>query len=168
VHVAAKDLGTGKEQTIKITASSGLSEAEIQKMVKEAEMNKAEDEKRKNLVNTKNTLDGMIYSVEKTMKEQAEKIDASTKDNLGKSLEAAKKALESNDEATMKKATEDLTTASNAMAELLYKNASPQRAQETAGAQSETNANNGGADHSASDAKANKGDDVIDADFKEI
>jgi molecular chaperone DnaK len=63
-------------------------------MVKEAEMNKAEDEKRKNLVNTKNTLDGMIYSVEKTMKEQAEKIDASTKDNLGKSLEAAKKAAQ--------------------------------------------------------------------------
>ena len=76
VHVGAKDLGTGKEQSIRITASSGLSEDEIKRMQKEAEAHQAEDEKRKQLVNARNTLDGLIYTIEKTVKENGEKIEA--------------------------------------------------------------------------------------------
>src|SRR5438045_3202702 len=76
VHVGAKDLGTGKEQSIRITASSGLSEDEIKRMQKEAESHRAEDEQRKQVVNARNTLDGLIYSLEKTLKDNGDKIDA--------------------------------------------------------------------------------------------
>lgn len=163
VHVGAKDLGTGKEQAIKITASSGLSEDEIKRMQKEAEAHKAEDEKRKAIVNARNTLDGLIYSVEKTVKEHGEKVDAPTKDGINKALEEAKKVLDSKDEAVLKKATDDLTTASNKMAEIMYKNAAPSganTAEQQAGASSEQ------AQAGAQGSK--KDDDVIDADFKEV
>src|SRR5262249_10016754 len=99
VHVGAKDLGTGKEQSIRITASSGLSEDEIKRMQKEAEAHRAEDEKRKELVNARNTLDGLIYTIEKTTKEHGDKISADIKKQVDDALVEARKHLDSKDAA---------------------------------------------------------------------
>ncbi len=170
VHVGAKDLGTGKEQSIKITASSGLSEEEIKRMQREAEEHRAEDEKRKELVNARNTLDGLVYTIEKTIKENGEKISAESKKAVEEAVIEARKALDSNDLETLQKATETLTKASNKMAEEMYKNAAPQ-----GGASGEhAGANGNGASQeqagaSGGEKKAGgKDDDVIDADFKEV
>ncbi len=95
MHVSAKDLGTGKEQSIRITASGGLSEDEIKRMQKEAETHRAEDERRKELVNARNTLDGLIYTIEKTVKENGEKIEAGTKKEVEDALVEARKHLDS-------------------------------------------------------------------------
>lgn len=169
VHVGAKDLGTGKEQSIRITASGGLSEDEIKRMQKEAEAHRAEDDKRKEVVNAHNTLDGLIYTIEKTLKENGEKIDAAAKTEVEAALVEARKNLESKDIAVLQKATEQLTTASNKMAEQMYK---------TAGAGAQAGANgNGSAQNGAGHAHDSQGgaksdgkksDDVIDADFKEV
>ncbi len=166
VHVGAKDLGTGKEQSIRITASSGLSEEEIKKMQKEAETHRAEDEKRKELVNARNTLDGLIYSIEKTLKENGEKIAADTKKQVEEALVEARKHLDSKDVAQLQKATENLTAASNKMAEQMYKTAGAQAggpSPETEGA----HAHQAGASGS-NNKDGKKDDDVIDADYKEV
>lgn len=126
VSVSAKDLGTGKEQAIKITSSSGLSESEIQRMTKEAEAHKDEDEKRKNLVNAKNTLDGLIYNINKTVTEHGDKVDQETRDAVTAALDQARKAVNSKDETELKQATETLMQASNKMAEVMYKAANTQ------------------------------------------
>ncbi len=167
VHVGAKDLGTGKEQSIRITASGGLSEEEIKKMQKEAEAHRADDEKRKELVNARNTLDGLIYTIEKTIKENSEKIAADTKKSVEEALVEARKHLDSKDLEELKKATETLTSASNKMAEQMYQAAGPQPgASAAAGAHAHQES---ASDHKSS-AGANKpgGDEVIDADYKEV
>jgi molecular chaperone DnaK len=160
VHVGAKDLGTGKEQSIRITASGGLSDEEIKKMQKEAEAHRDEDEKRKQVVNARNTLDGLIYTIEKTVKENSEKISADVKTSVEEALVEARKHLDSKDLNELQAATEKLTAASNKMAEQMYKTAGPQPGAE--GAQA----------HSANEqghAKKDKdGEDVIDADYKEV
>lgn len=161
VHVGAKDLGTGKEQSIKITASGGLSEAEIKRMQQEAEDNKAEDEKRKQVVNGRNTLDGLIYTIEKTLKENGDKIDPAEKSKVEEALVEARKHLDSQDVDTLTKATEQLTAASNKMAEQMYKNA------QASGAGANGSAA-GGPSEGEKTAKDDKKDDVIDADFKEV
>ncbi|MBL7715667.1 MAG: molecular chaperone DnaK [Bdellovibrionales bacterium] len=167
VHVGAKDLGTGKEQSIKITASSGLSKEEIERMKKEADMHRADDEKRKEVVNARNTLDGLIYTIEKTLKENGEKIDADSKKSVEEALVEARKHLDSQDAAVLQKATEQLTAASNKMAEQMYKTAGPNG---PAGAQT-TDADpsqqaSGGT--TGNGGKSKKDDDVIDADYKEV
>jgi molecular chaperone DnaK len=160
VHVSAKDQGTGKEQSIRITASGGLTEEEIKRMQKEAETHRAEDEKRKELVNARNTLDGLIYTIEKTLKESGDKIDADNKKKVEEALVEARKHLDSKDLAELQKATEQLTQASNKMAEQIYKTAGAQNAGAQPGA---------GADASDQTQKQEKsGEDVIDADFKEV
>jgi molecular chaperone DnaK len=175
VHVAAKDLGTGKEQSIRITASGGLSEDEIKRMTKEAEAHKAEDEKRKATVNARNTLDGLIYTCEKTIKENGDKIDAAAKKSVEDAIIEARKKLDSNDADELQKATEQLTSASNKMAEQMYKTAGSQTG--GPGADAETNqsynanaqGHAGAAGGNAKDGtKGSNGDDVIDADFKEV
>lgn len=166
VNVSAKDLGTGKEQSIKITASSGLSEEEIKRMQREAEEHRAEDEKRKQVVNARNTLDGLVYSIEKTLKESGDKVPAEEKAKVEAAVAEAKKFVTSNELSEIEKATQELTTASNKMAEILYKNAQASGAQPGAdmnGAQA------GGADAGAGSSEKKKdGDDVIDADYKEV
>ena len=162
VHVGAKDLGTGKEQSIKITSSSGLTEEEIKKMQRDAEEHKADDEKRKQLVNARNTLDGLIYSIEKTVKESADKIPAEEKEKVEAALTEARKFTTSTELSEIEKATETLTTASNKMAEILYAKAGPAAGAE-AGAQAGADAHAG--NHSES---AKKEEDVIDADFKQV
>ncbi|MGE4232237.1 MAG: molecular chaperone DnaK [Bacteriovoracia bacterium] len=165
VHVAAKDLGTGKEQTIRITASSGLSEADIQKMVKEAEVNRAEDEKRKAVVNARNNLDGLVYSLEKTLKENGDKVEAQTKADVEKAMVEAKKVLETGkEESEFKKAFDDLSLVSNKMAEELYKKTSASGTGSGGGGGSTDGS--GGAE--PSDKNKGSKDDVIDADFKEV
>jgi len=168
VHVGAKDLGTGKEQSIRITASSGLSEEEIKRMQKEAEAHKAEDEKRKEVVNARNTLDGLIYTIEKTLKENGEKISADVKKQVEDAVGEARKFIDSKDVAELQKATEQLTAASNKMAEQMYKTAGPETTGPGAGAEAHNAHDQGFAQGDGAKKKDDKGDDVIDADFKEV
>ncbi len=163
VNVSAKDLGTNKEHSIRITASGGLSDAEVDRMKREAEEHKAEDEKLKAVVEARNGLDGLIYTIEKTVKDHGEKVDPAEKAKVEEALVEARKKLTSEDVAELKKATEDLTQASNKMAEDMYKNAG-NAASNGAGPQA-GDAKEEGA--STSDAKKGK-DDVIDADYKEV
>lgn len=167
VHVSAKDLGTNKEQSIRITAGSGLNEEEIQRMVKEAEAHRGDDEKRKNLVNARNTLDGLIYTIEKTVKEHGDKVEAALKTDVEKALTDAKAVLESKDEAALKDATEKLTTASNKMAEVIYKATGGATAPNGEAQGSSGSAAGGNTSQESTKASSDK-DDVIDADFKEV
>ena len=162
LHVSAKDLGTGKEQSIKITASSGLSEDEIKKMQQDAELHADEDQKRKELVEAKNQADSLIYATEKSLKELGDKVDNETKANVEKEIESLKKVIEKGDDVDvdeLKKGIESLTQASHKLAEIMYSQAS----QGQPGAGPEPGA--GGPDEGA----AGKPDeDVVDADFEEV
>ena len=130
VHVSAKDLGTGKEQSIKITASSGLSEEEIKNMVKDAEVHAEEDKTRKEAAEARNQLDSLVYSTEKSLKEYGDDLDAEVKSGIEAALEKAKKALEGDDAAAMRAAAEELNQASHKLAEAMYAKASQQQAQQ--------------------------------------
>lgn len=162
VNVAAKDLGTGKEQSIKITPSSGLTEEEIKRMQREAEENRASDEKRKETVNARNGLDSMIYTIEKTLKESGDKVEASIKTELEAAVVEAKTKLDSQDADELKKATEALTVVANKMAEQLYKNTGAQQGQP------DGQAGDAGAAGDGATQGNGKKDDAIDADFKEV
>ncbi len=171
VNVSAKDLGTGKEQSIRITASGGLTEEEINRMKSEAEEHKAEDEKKKKVVDGRNALDSLVYTIEKTIKENSDKIDATEKKNVEEALVEAKKHLNSEDFDELQKATENLTKASNKMAEQLYKSNEAGGAPGATGGPSATSEGKASADSSSSDnqeEKKGKDDDVIDADYKEV
>lgn len=122
LHVSAKDIGTGKEQSIKITASSGLSEEEIKRMMRDAESHAAEDRRKKELAEARNHADTLIYSVEKSLKDYGDKLSENEKRDVETALEKCKKAKESsNDPAEIKTATEELTKASHKIAEHVYK-----------------------------------------------
>lgn len=163
VHVSAKDLGTGKEQHIQITSSSGLSEEEIDRMVKDAEANAAADKEKREAVDAKNEADSLVYQTEKTLKEVGDKISAADKQKIEDSCAALKKAIESGDTADIKAKSEELKQASYKMAEEMYKQ---QGAQGTAGAQPGADAGNAGADANAgNDSKFNKGK-ADDVDFE--
>ncbi|MFH1033126.1 MAG: molecular chaperone DnaK [Pseudomonadota bacterium] len=153
VHVSAKDLGTGKEQSIQITASSGLSEAEIQQLIKDAEMHADDDKKKRELVETRNQADSLSYSVEKNLKEMGDKVEPTLKAEVEAKVAEVRKALEGEDKAAIDQAVAELTTVSHKMAEALY-SASTQ--QQQAGDQEQPS------------AKAKGGDDVVDADFEEV
>ncbi len=159
LHVSAKDKGTGKEQSIKITASSGLSEEEIERMKKDAELHAEEDKKRKALVEAKNNADSMIHMTEKSLTELADKVDAETRGNVEKAIEELKKTVEGDDTEAIKAATEKLSQASHKLAELMY-------AQNNAQAGDAGAAGAAGSD-SSSDNKGDD-DDVVDADFEEV
>ncbi|MBI2350062.1 MAG: molecular chaperone DnaK [Deltaproteobacteria bacterium] len=161
-HVSAKDLGTGKEQSIKITASSGLSEEEIKGMVKDAEAHAAEDKNRKEVVEARNHLDSLIYSTEKSLKEYSGELEAGVKQNIEAELEKAKKALESEDTQTIRSATDELSRSSHKLAEAIYAKASQQQSS----TQQESSA--GQKDGRATDGEGKKKEDVVDADFTEV
>ncbi|BCB97184.1 chaperone protein DnaK [Dissulfurispira thermophila] len=130
LHVSAKDLGTGKEQSIKITASSGLTEEEIKRMMRDAEEHAAEDRRKKELAEARNNADTLIYSVEKSVKEYGDKLTEAEKKDIETALEKCKKAKDaSSDASEIKAAIEELTKASHKIAEHVYK-----AAQEHAGA----------------------------------
>ena len=125
VNVSAKDLGTNKEQKITITASTNLSEEEIDKAVKEAEQFAEEDKKKREVIDNRNMLDGMIMNVEKVVKENADKLSEEDKTKLNNACEEAKKHLTSEDNEELKKAVEDLTAVSNEVFSKMYANANP-------------------------------------------
>jgi len=125
LHVSAKDLGTGREQKIQITASSGLNEEEIQKMVRESEQNAEEDQKRKQEVESRNRLDSLIYSTQKLLEDNKEKVGETHRTDLEKAISEAKKALEGGSREAMDNAFDQLTKASHRLAEEIYRAASP-------------------------------------------
>ena len=165
VHVNAKDLGTGKEQSIQITASSGLSEEEIQDMVRDAESHAEEDQKKKARIEAHNQLDALVYSTEKSLAEHKDATDAETVGNIEAALEKAKKALEGDDTEAMQAATEELTQASHKLAEAMYAKAAKEQA-EAQGTQAAPGEGPTGPGAGSSQAKGN--DDVVDADFEEV
>jgi len=134
LNVNAKDLGTGKEQAIRITPSSGLSEDEIKKMQKDAEIHAEEDKKKKEKIETKNHADTLVYSTEKALKEFGDKVDAETKKKIEEKLEELKKVMFVDDSDTTKKALEELNEASMKLGEAMYKASAEKQAETQAGA----------------------------------
>ena len=161
VNGSAKDLGTGKEQSIQITASSGLSDADIEKLVKEAEAHAADDKKKQDLISARNQADGLIYGTEKSIKDLGDKLDAALKSDIEGKIASLKTLMEGEDVEAIKKATEELAQASHKLAEQLYSQAQGQQpGADAAGA--------AGAQPGAGAAGGKKADDdVIDADFTE-
>jgi molecular chaperone DnaK len=159
LHVGAKDKGTGKENKITIKANSGLSEDEIQKMVKDAELNAAEDKKKLEIVQAKNQGDGMVHSVRKSLTEYGDKLDAGEKDKIEAAIKDVEEALKGEDKDDIEAKTNALMTASQKLGEKMY--ADMQAAQGAAGAE--------GAAGAAPGAEAKPADDnVVDAEFKEV
>jgi molecular chaperone DnaK len=154
VNVSAKDLGTGKEQRITITSSSGLSEEEIQKMVKDAERFAEEDKKKKEEVDTRNNADSMVYQAEKTLKDVGDKLSEEDKSKIQKEIDNVKKALGGNDLETIKKSTDDLTKAFYDVSSKIYNQAGPQGEATGKGQQ-------GHQGHS-------QDENVVDADYKVV
>lgn len=162
VHVSAKDLGTGKEQSIKITASSGLTEAEIQKLVREAEAHGEEDKKKRELIEARNQADSMAYSAEKNVKEFGDKIDAAEKARIEDAIARVRKAIEGDDINAIKSAQEELTNASHKLAEAMYAKASASQAGAGAGAGAH------GGPSGEQPGAGKKDEDVVDADFEDV
>ncbi|WP_147634723.1 molecular chaperone DnaK [Treponema pectinovorum] len=162
VHVSAKDLGTGKEQHIQITSSSGLSKEEIDRMVKDAEAHADEDKKQREAIDVKNEADSLIYSTEKSLKDLGDKVSAADKQNVEEGIAELKKAVESNNTEDIKAKTEALKQSSYKIAEEVYKQ------QQSAGAganSSSSGANNSaGADAGSSANSSNSGFDKGTAD----
>ncbi len=156
VSVSAKDMGTGKEQSIKITASSGLSEEEIDSLIKDAEIHADEDKKKRELIDARNMADSMIYSTEKSVKEVGDKLDDATKENITQAIDNLKKAAEGEDTEEIKRLTEELTQASHKLAETMYANASQDQGQDAGAAGPE------------SAEGPSQEEDVVDADFEEV
>jgi molecular chaperone DnaK len=156
VHVSAKDLATQKEQSIKITASSGLSKEEVEKLVRDAQSHTEEDKKRRKAAEAKNQGDNLLYQTEKNLKEHGDKISAEDRTKIEEAVTGLKKAMEGTDPDAIESATQTLTTASHKLAEEMYKKAS---ASATAGAgPSGTESPNG----------AKTDEKVVDAEFEEV
>jgi molecular chaperone DnaK len=162
VNVSAKDLGTGKEQKITITASSGLDDKAIERMVKDAEAHSEEDKRRRQQVEARNRLDSLVYSTEKTYEENKEKLGAAEKGELEEALAEAKKALEQEDLSTLERAAERLTAASHKLAEAMYRQAP---GAEAGGQGPGGGAGPGGAGGQPSGATS---DEVIDAEYVDV
>ena len=163
VHVSAKDLGTGKEQRITITAPTKLSEEEINRMVKDAEKFAEADKKKKEEIEVRNQAETLVYSTEKSLKEFGDKVSAADKENIEKKAAQLKEDLKGADAEKIKKSTEDLTQASHKLAEAVYKaQAAQQQAQQAGASQGqEENAQQG-----KPEAEDGKKEDVVDAEYK--
>jgi len=160
VHVSAKDMATQKEQSIKITASSGLSKEEVEQLVKEAQSHTEEDKKKRELVELKNQADTLIYSTEKNLTEHGDKIDPAEKTKITEAVDSLKKAIEGTDSEAIKTATQNLTTASHKLAEEMYKKAS------TDGQTGGPGAGTGPEQPTEGGAEGNE--KVVDAEFEEV
>ena len=155
LNVSAKDKATGKEQAIKITASSGLSEEEIERMVKEAESHAEEDKKKKELIETKNRADSLVYSTQKSLADFADKVTEDEKKSIEEAIDATKKAIESGTKEEIEKAMEELAKKSHKLAEEAYKKA-----------QAEGTAQQGDASQQQGEAKKDE-EDVVEAEVEE-
>jgi molecular chaperone DnaK len=169
VHVSAKDLGTGKEQKIRIESSSGLSEDEINRMVKDAEVHAEEDRKLKEGVEARNEADSLIYATEKSITDYGDKVGEEDKAKISEAIADLRKALEGDDLEDIKAKTETLKQASYKLAEEVYKAQQAQGAAEGAGpeAEGEGTADAGSQSESASEAGSSK-DNVEDVDYEVV
>ena len=160
VHVSAKDLGTGKEQAIKIESSGGLSEEEVEKMINDAEQFADEDKVKREAVEVKNQAETLVYSTEKSVDELGEKLPEEDKTKIEACCEQLKKSIETDDVDAIKSDIEALTQASHKMAEILYSQQAEQQGGESG---------DGSGDAPASEEKSEKeDDDIVDADFEEV
>ena len=158
VNVSAKDKATNKEQAIRIQASGGLSDADIEKMVKDAEANAEADKKKKDLVEAKNQAEGLIHTTEKTLKENSDKISSADKDAIESAITSLKEVIEGEDVEVIKQRSDALMQASLKLGEAMYK---------AQGAAADASAT-AGAEQGAPEAEAPKDDNVVDADFEEV
>jgi molecular chaperone DnaK len=156
VNVSAKDQATGKEQSIQITASSGLSKEEIDRLIKEAEEHADEDHKKKELVEARNHADGLIYATERSIKDLGDKVDAATKSKIEDAIGALRKAMDGDSADEIKRLSEELTNASHKLAEAMYQQASKGGDQEA------------GADTGEQPGGTAPEEDIVDADFEEV
>ncbi len=161
VHVSAKDMATQKEQSIKITASSGLSKEEVDQLVKDAEAHSEEDKTRRETVEIRNQADSLIYGTEKNLQEHGDKIPEDEKTNIQEAIDGMKKAMEGDDVEAMKAAMQTLTTASHKLAEEMYKKTSAD------GAAGSTTGDGAGPNGEATNGKA-EDETVVDAEFEEV
>ena len=157
VNVAAKDMATGKEQSIQITASSGQSKEEIDKLIKDAELHAEDDKKKKELVEARNAADALMYSTEKSIKDLGDKVDSATKSQIEEITKRLKKAIEGEDIEEIRRVSDELTQSSHKLAEAMYQQASQGAQQAEEGAEGEAKP-----EPSAPD------EDVVDADFEEV
>ena len=163
VNVSAKDTGTGKEQSIRITASSGLSEADIQKLIKDAESHAEDDKKKQALIEVRNQADTLVYTTEKSLSELGDKVDAVTRGEIEAKVNHVKDVLKGDDADAIKKATEELSQASHKLAEKLYQQKADTGAGQPGGPEQgqpgggQAGGKTGGAD-----------EDVVDADYTEV
>ena len=155
VHVSAKDLGTGKEQSIRITASSGLSKEEIDKMVRDAEAHATEDKKKREGIEARNQADSLVYQTEKSLKEHGDKIGADEKKKIEDAITDLKKAMEAGDTEAIKSKSDALMQSAHKLAEAVY-------------AQAQAGHGEAGGEAHAHQESGPKGDKVVDADFEEI
>src|SRR5205809_652815 len=161
VHVSAKDLGTQKEQSIKITASSGLTKEEIDRLVKDAQAHTEGDKRRRRLAEARNQCDSLIYSTERNLTEHGDKLGEADKTTIKDAIAAVRKAMEGNDPAAIESAVHTLTTASHKLAEEMYKKASAAGDQGAAGADASPGGHGDG-------GSSGKDDKVVDAEFEEV
>jgi len=172
LNVSAKDLGTGKQQSIVIKSSSGLSEDEIEKMTHEAESHAEEDRQRREVVDLKNQADQLIYSTEKTLKEHGDKVSADTRGNIESAVNNLKEAAKGEDPGAIKKAIENLSEAGQELGKVLYEEAAKKQATADGPADAAPGAAPGGAEQAQQgpppegEVKRKGGDDVIDAEFE--
>jgi len=157
VHVTAKDKATGKEQQIRIQASGGLNDTDIEQMVKDAEAHAEDDKKRKEAVEARNHADSLIHSTEKNLKEFGDKVGASEKEAIESAMTALKEAMDGDDADAIKAKTEALAEASMKLGEAMYK-----------ASQAEGEGAPEGGDAAAGEDQAASGDDVVDAEFEEV
>lgn len=158
VNVSAKDMATGKEQSIRITASSGLSQEDIDRLVKDAELHAEDDKKKRELVDARNEADALIYNTEKSMKEFGDKVDGATMAEVEGALNDLKGAMESEDAGQIKRLTEVLTQASHKLAQSMYQQESPSGEHHQAG----------GSEYTHGPTASGKDDDVVDAEYQEV
>jgi molecular chaperone DnaK len=158
LHVAAKDRGTGQEQKIQITSSSGLKDDEIDRMVSEAQIHASEDEEKRKRIETRNKLDGLVYSTEKLITENRSKLPESDAKAIDEVLAEAKKALDEGAESRMEQIHERLTQASHKVAAVLYQAATADGGQ----------AGGAGPDPAAQSAATGGDDEVIDAEYVDV
>jgi molecular chaperone DnaK len=165
VNVSAKDMGTGKSHSIRITANSGLSEEEIKRMVRDAEAHADEDKKRTEMIQVRNQVDGLVYQTEKSLKEFGDKVEGPLKSEVEAAMSEAKTELEKADANldALKASLEKLNAVNSKLAEQVYAKSSAQQS----GAQENGNAS-GSAKADDAEAKKGKDDDVVDADYKEV
>ena len=160
VNVSAKDMGTGKEQSIRITASSGLSEEDIQRLVKEAEANAGEDKKKQELIEARNKADSLIYGTEKSLKDLGDKVPADLRSDVEGTIATLKTAMQGDDVAAINAAAEKLSQSAHKLAEQLYQQQGAQGGAAGAGAGAGAAGPQGG--------QSKPDDDVVDADFTEV